>query len=325
MPLEPTVQRLRRIMVLVPWVMASGDPTVEEVCARFDLTAEELAADIDLLMVCGLWPFTPGDLIEAAIEGGRVTIRVPQALDRPPRLTRAEAVALLVAGRAVADLPGIEESDSLRSALGKLARAIAPAEAEGASDLADRVSITLGTPGVEMVASLRSAVAERSRLRIAYWSAGRAEMTEREIDPLLVFGAGGAWYVAAVDHASDEERLFRVDRIREAERTGETFEPPAGFDASRYERGVLFTPSASDVECVIDLAPAAAWLREVVAVDEVTDLPDGGLRLRLRTPHLPWLVRLLLAAGPDATPVEPPALGEEVAAAARRALARYTS
>jgi len=324
MPIQPTAERLRRIMVMVPWVMARGDPPVEEVCERFGLSSDELAADIELLMVCGLWPFTPGDMIDASIEGGRVMIRMPVSrLDRPPRLTSTEAIALLVTGRAVADLPGIEETPSLRSALGKLAAALTPEGAADAEHLADRIAVTFGTAGSEMLASLRAAASERARLSVSYWSAGRAEMTHREIDPLLVFGAQGAWYLVAVDTAAEEIKRFRVDRIRDAARTGETFEVPADFDPAAYQQEPLYAPSPQDMSCVVDVAPAAAWLREVLALDAEEELGDGRLRLRLRTQHLPWLVRFLMIAGIDATPVEPPALADAVRARAAAALARY--
>jgi len=323
MAVEATVERLKRIMVLVPWVMQRGEPTVEDVCRQFGMTGAELAADIDLLMVCGLWPFMPGDYIEAFIEGGRVTISMAHALERPPRLTRREALALLVAGRAVADLPGLDAAASLRSALGKLAAAVSPGDAPHAEDLADRVAMSLGTEGADVLAVLRAAVAERARLRMSYYSAGRDELSSREIDPLLVFGAAGSWYVATHDHLSGEERLFRVDRIKEIERAGERFEPPAGFDASRYQREPLFTAAERDIEVVLDLAPGAAWLAEVVTAEAITKGEAGATRLKLRTPQLPWLVRLLLSAGPDARVVSPPELADALRTAAATALARY--
>ncbi|MGZ4208498.1 MAG: hypothetical protein ACXVQ6_11460, partial [Actinomycetota bacterium] len=124
MPAERTTERLRRILVLVPWVIAHPETTVTELCERFGISREELASDVDVLMMCGLPPFGPGDLIEAFIEGDQITIGMADYLAKPPRLTRGEAIALLVTGRAVAALPGMEEAESLRNALGKLASAV---------------------------------------------------------------------------------------------------------------------------------------------------------------------------------------------------------
>lgn len=323
MPQEPSVARLRRILVLVPWVMANPGASVTEVCRRFGMTREELAADLELLFVCGLPPFGPGDLIEAYIEGDRVVIQMAAYLARPLRLSRAEATALLVMGRAMAELPGLEEAASLRSALSKLERTLSPGEAPSTLDLARRVTVEWDeTPG-ELLAALRDAISERRSLRITYYSAGRDALGERSVDPLLVFGAMGRWYLAAMDRASGEERVFRVDRIRDAAPTGETFAPPEGFDAGKYAEGPLVTPSARDLEAVLDVAPEAAWVREVTPHDAEEALADGWTRLRLRTAHLAWLVRLLLRLGPRARTVAPPELAEAVRQTARRALARY--
>src|SRR5438067_279188 len=166
MPAERTTERLKRILVLVPWVIANPDATVDEVCERFGITRDELASDVDVLMMCGLPPFGPGDLLEAFIEEEHVQIGMADYLAKPPRLTRSEAIALLVMGRAVAALPGLEEAASLRSALGKLAGAVSPGEAERASELADAVAVELGATGDDLLAELRRAVDERGRFRI---------------------------------------------------------------------------------------------------------------------------------------------------------------
>lgn len=323
MPPLRTAERLRRILVLVPWVMRHPGVTVGRVCERFSMTPEELAADLDVLLVCGLPPFGPGDLIEAWIDGDEVVIHTADFLARPPRLTRSEALALLVMGRAVAQLPGLGEAASLAGALDKLERAIAPGAARDAREAAGHISVDLQTAGAQMLAELREAIAERRGLRIVYYTHGRDEIGEREVDPLLVYHLGGNWYLAAFDHRSGEERIFRADRIKEAARTERRFDPPAGFDPARYRDGPLFTPSPRDEEVTIDLSPAAAWIREVTPHDREQDLGDGRVRIELRTPHLAWLVRTILAAGTAAIPVAPPALRDAVQEAARRALASY--
>ncbi|MGZ4242354.1 MAG: WYL domain-containing protein, partial [Actinomycetota bacterium] len=44
MPAERTTERLRRILVLVPWVIAHPETTVTELCERFGISREELAS-----------------------------------------------------------------------------------------------------------------------------------------------------------------------------------------------------------------------------------------------------------------------------------------
>jgi proteasome accessory factor C len=324
MPRVAASPRVERLLSLVPWVMAHTGVTVAEVCERFKITREELAADLDLLFMCGLPPFGPGDLIVAYIEGDQVVIEEADYLARPMRLTRWEAVRLLVTGRALARLEGVFEADSLQRGLEKLEAALSPEEAAAAAALAERVAVELEGTGAEpMLAELRESIADRRRLKITYYSFGRDEISEREIDPYVVFGALGNWYVSAHDHSSEEQRVFRVDRIKEMTVTDETFEPPEGFDAASVARGPLFVPSSHDVEVTLDLAPAAGWVREITPHDRADPLPDGWTRMILRTPHFQWLARLVLRLGEDVRVVGPPELAERVRETAKGTLGRY--
>jgi proteasome accessory factor C len=323
MPRIAATPRLERLLALVPWVMAHQGVTVAEVCDRFKISREELAADLDLLFMCGLPPFGPGDLIVAYIEGDQVVIEEADYLARPMRLTRWEAVRLLVTGRALARLD-LAESGSLQRALSKLEAALSPEEAAAAKGLAERVAVELEGTGAEpMLAELRDATANRRRLKITYYSFGRDELSEREIDPYVVFGALGNWYVSAHDQASGEQRVFRVDRIKEMAVTEDTFALPEGFDPTSVARGPLFVPSARDVEVTLDLAPAAGWVREITPHDRATPLADGWVRMTLRTPHFEWLTRLILRLGSDVRVVSPSELSERLRETARGALERY--
>ncbi|MGH2784337.1 MAG: helix-turn-helix transcriptional regulator [Actinomycetota bacterium] len=324
MPRVAASPRLERLLALVPWVMAHQGVTVAEVCDRFKVTREELAADLDLLFMCGLPPFGPGDLIVAYIEGDQVVIEEADYLARPLKLTRWEAVRLLVTGRALARLEGVPEADSLHRGLAKLEAALEPEEAAAAAALAERVAIELEGTGAEpMLAGLRDAVAGHRRLKITYYSFGRDEISKREIDPYVVFGALGNWYVSARDGSSNEQRIFRVDRIKDMSATGDTFEPPADLDAAAIARGPLFVPSSHDVEITLDLAPAAGWVREITPHDGAEARDDGWTRMTLRTAHLEWLARLVLRLGADVRVVGPEELVALVRETAEKALARY--
>lgn len=323
MPAEPTAARLQRILVMAPWVIAHGSPTVQEVCERFALTPEELAQDLDLLLVCGLPPFGPGDMVEAWIEEDRVIIRMAEWLSRPMKLTQREALALLVSGRAIAKLPGLEEADSLRRALAKLESALPEKDARAATELAGLVEVELDESGAGSLSVLREAISNRRRIEIEYFSYGRNEMTTRKVDPLLVFSALGRWYLVANDLASGEERFFRTDRIKRIGDAGETFERPADLDIESYKRRPLFTPSEEDLEVTLDLEPAAAWVIETVPYERLDEVDGGRRRLTLRTPHLAWLVRMLLSLGDQARVVKPDELVLAVRETATRALARY--
>src|SRR6266540_70362 len=136
--------RLQRLLALVPWVMAHPDSTVDEVCARFAMTREALAADLELLFMSGVPPYGPGDLMEAWIEGERVHIGLADYFARAPRLTWREAAGLYLAGRALASLRELDEHGALERALAKLETVLPSDQLDRIQELASRVSVDLG-------------------------------------------------------------------------------------------------------------------------------------------------------------------------------------
>jgi predicted DNA-binding transcriptional regulator YafY len=59
------------------------------------------------------------------------------------------------------------------------------------------------------------------------------EATEREIDPYGVVYRTGRWYCVGYCHLRTEPRVFRLDRIVEAQLREERFTRPAGSTAWR--------------------------------------------------------------------------------------------
>ena len=47
-------ERLRRLLVMLPWLMERGEVPLAEVAERFRLTESEVAADLELVAMCGL-------------------------------------------------------------------------------------------------------------------------------------------------------------------------------------------------------------------------------------------------------------------------------
>ncbi len=93
---RPAAQdRLARLLAVVPWVAARDGPVIAEVCQRFQVTEQDLLDDLDLLFLCGVYPFTPDALIEVDVADGRVWIRFADYFRRPLRLTAPEGLALL--------------------------------------------------------------------------------------------------------------------------------------------------------------------------------------------------------------------------------------
>jgi proteasome accessory factor C len=306
----PAQDRLGRLLAIVPWVAANDGPTVAEVCERFGVGEAELLADLDLLFLCGVYPFTPDTLIEVDVADGRVWIRFADYFRRPLRLTAPEGLALIGAGAALLAMPGSDPDGALAGALAKL-------EAVLGFTADDAVDVALAPVAANVLETVRAATAGRRKVELDYYSFGRDESSTRVVQPWRVFNATGQWYMSAWCEMAAGERLFRIDRIRSARRLDASFDRPPEADGPT----ALFHPDPAAPAVVLDLQAPAHWIAERYPNEGVEALPDGVLRVRLRVGERAWLERLLLRAGPSATVVE----GDRTVgpAAARRLLARY--
>lgn len=304
--------RMQRLLAMVPWIAAHDGPTLDEVCARFDVTPKELVADLEVMWLVGLPPYTPDALIDVVQEGDRVWIHFADVFDAPQRLTPDQAVALLTAGASVLALPGGEEDSTLARGVAKLA-AVLGVEADQVLD------VDLGLGGADVLDVLRAAVTDHRRVHLDYYSYGRDVRTERDVDPYVVHAQDGSLYLLGHCHLAGGERRFRIDRIASVVLLEEQFDPPAA------EPGVgVFQPDDDDPRVVLDLDPAAAWVVEAYPVEDIQERADGTLRVRLAVAAEAWLERLLVGLGPQATVVDAPdALLDAGRRASERILDRY--
>jgi proteasome accessory factor C len=303
-----TAERLNRILAMLPWVIANPGVTVDEVCERFGYTRQQLLSDLDLVFVCGLPGYGPGDLMVAYVEDDEVYVDMADYFSSSLRLSPREALALLAAGMALTSTghapPGLER------AVDKLARVVVPEAGEVVSvDLA-------GEP--ELVDVLRGAARDHRVVALTYTSLSKGETRERLVEPWSVFTALGNWYLSGFCRAADGERVFRVDRIRTARPTDEGFEPPTDVPSPE----VRYTPSEDDVRAKIRLKPTAGWVAEYYPV-EVLKQDAGGLIVNFSAgdPHVAAL--LLLRLGSAAELLEGDEVGAELGRLRTRILARY--
>jgi proteasome accessory factor C len=309
-------ERLRRLLVMVPYLVRHPGTEISELGRLFGVDEGELLEDLGRLFLSGLPPYGPGDLIGVDIEDGRVWIDMADYFSKPLRLTRPEALALYLRGTELSAAPGIEQAPALSSAVDKLGEALGPGTL---GELAGHVEAAAGGRPAQALDTIRSAVESNERLRIAYYAQSTAETTEREIDPESVFLAIGHWYVVSWDHRSEEERLFRADRIRSAEPTGERFEPRGLEGAGRP----LYTPSERDVDVRLRLGPDARWIAEYYATADVRELEDGRLEVTLPAARFEWIARVILRQGEDVEVIDPKVLKDRVRELAHRTRKRY--
>ena len=310
-----SVDRLGRLLNLVPYLLARPGIRVADAADDLGISERQLREDLELLWVCGLPGYGPGDLIDMAFDGDRVTVTYDAGIDRPLRLTQDEALALVVALRMLAETPGTGTRDAIERALAKIENA--------AGDLADApVAVRLPADD-ERLDEIRTAVEGGHALHLTYYTAARDETTDRVVDPLRVLMVGGRAYLEAWCRRAEATRMFRVDRIDAFTVLDEPAAPPPHVDLHDVSDGV-FHPTPDLPLVTLRVGRGSRWITEYYPCEEVRR--DGHEWLvTMRVTDLGWAQRLLLGLGPDVTVVGPAELVERIRAQAATALDQYAA
>lgn len=309
--------QVERLLLLVPYLQAHDGATVPDVASRFEVSPEQLLKDLKVLWMCGLPGGLPGDLIDIdmdAAEGeGVIHLSNADYLSRPMRFTPDEAMSLLVALQAVAEVATGEQAAAVASAVGKL-RVLAGDVA------ADQVAIRVSSGWAPLREQLAGAIAAGRRVQLTYDGLTRGVTTRPLVDPVSIVMRDGTAYLRAWSVERDDWRTYRLDRIDGVDVTDEAAgghgEPPP-MGQTWFDGGADAVPSVT-----LRLSPGAAWITEYYPTTSVTTDGDDTVAV-LPVADPAWLTGRLLRLGAGAVVVEPAGAGADAAERAREALAGY--
>ncbi len=297
-PIRP--ERFARLVTLAGILIESAREghklDLAELCARLQVTDQELRQDVDVLNVVN---FGGGSyVLYAEVQGDQIEVDPEPYGDnfaRPARLLPLEAKALVAA----IDLIGEHLPEgSLASARQKIVDAL------GQDPAHEGLQITTAKGDDSEIARVVSkAIAEHRLLAIEHYKEEVDEFTERRVEPYKLMNGQEGWYVHAWDPEKDDTRSFRLDRIRSATALDETFEPRPGIEPDIH--GWPRTGEVADARLArVWMEPdRARWAREDKRV--VAELADGAVIVELPYAGHRYLARELLKEAGDAVVLEP--------------------
>jgi proteasome accessory factor BC len=311
-------ERFARLVTLASILIDAGRAQrpldAAHLMTELNVSEQELREDISVLNVVNFGAGTYVLYAEILPDG---TIEVDpepygDSFARPARLLPVEAKALVAA----IDLIGehIPEG-SLASVREKVVAALGEDPAHEGLQVA-----APGGDDAEIAAVASRAIANRRLLSFEYYKENEDEFTTREVEPYALINGREGWYLACYDPSRGDVRHFRLDRIKSAHVTDETFEPRPDVDPAADVDG---WPRTGEVPASrrarVWISPdRARWAREERTV--VAELEDGSLVVELGFAGVDWLTREVLKEAGDAV-----VLGPEDARAAVRADAQAIS
>lgn len=324
------VARVARLPRVLERLIAEPDGIpLATLAAELDVPAEELrvdlmayyTADVDSDLLMGLtrpevleFLGPDGDTVDPN-QADVVRISEGRPLDElgVQYVDASELALVYTAARALLDIE--PDNEDLAEALAVLTATMGVPLAEGAADVPEIPRWN------RPLVPLQQAQAARRQVRISYSRAWRPGAGERVIEPYRLVQTRRGWEVDA-GPLDDQGRMrtYLLSNIREAELLDTTFELPDDLSARlarQRERTVV------DVV----LPHSGRWAADMYAEDvEVLQADEEVVKLRLGLlPPLEQRVgMLLLAAGPEAFVVDPPALDSAGAVLAEELLTHHS-
>ena len=246
-------------------------------------------------------------------------------------ITEAEMFALLVAQKAITQYQGTPFHQPLAAAFRKLTSQLDRRLRFTLGSLDDALSFRPFAPedtDLKVFAVITRALKECRELRFLYRNFGAPRGRRRRAHPYHLACINNQWYLFAFDVNRQDLRTFVLTRLTQPEITRQRFVKPRDFDLDKYLRGSFSVYTGrGDYEVVLEFD---AWAAESIrgrrwhGSQELTELPGGRMRLRMRLSSLKEVDRWVLSWGAHVTVVKPKALALRLCQMALEVRRRYT-
>lgn len=310
------LQALVRSLNLIPYFRNHPGQTPMEAATDLGMTPAELKDAVDRLFCSGVGRHTE-DLIDLSFDyRDGIQIYNDQGLTQALRLTPTEAGALLLTLESLEAMPGLIDTEAVKSAAAKLREIMDEKTAAIYDSLADT------DPHESQVqATLASAVDKRHRVRFKYWSASSNQEKERTVDPARIFIYESEPYLVAWEESLKAHRTFRLDRIQEVETLAEKayphlreldFDPEQPF-AMRHAK-----------KATLEIHPDFTWLAEQHDIDLGETLKNGHVAATMPIGSEEWFIRFALSQADRVRVTSPDSLVKAITDRRLAALGSYT-
>jgi predicted DNA-binding transcriptional regulator YafY len=301
--------------------------TAEQMAGQLEVSIRTIYRYIDILCASG------APIVSEAGHGGGFSL-LPSFDDGVPLFFDRTELKAMVHGLMLTRQANYPYADSLQTALRKIEHRLLDAEREELKRQTEGIGVIPPSARPDqsrLLKMLEQAVVERRTVSVRYTKAERGELREQEriLDPYGLLYRMGLWYLAAYCRTRRDERIFRVDRIREVVLTGETFERSGDVSVQEiYMRHAKGPPDADEAaiavilhsgdESVLDQICNQWFLRKYVR-----GRSEGEARLRLpQETAMNLLPYILLSFGRGVRVAEPPSLRQAMSDLAQD-LAKY--
>jgi predicted DNA-binding transcriptional regulator YafY len=246
-------------------------------------------------------------------------------------VTEGELLALLVAQRALQQYRGTPFHRQLQVAFEKLTGGLRDRISFSPADELRAVSfknIGFGKTDLAVFNALSGAVLRQAEVTFDYRKPGDAKKSARRVRPYHLANRENFWYLVGFDLERQALRTFALPRIADVVVTKESFTRPADFSPEKFfasALGVLGGPGDYRVAIRFDVTVAERIReREWHESQEMRELPNGALELRMRLGALTEVEQWVLSWGANAEVLAPAQLRDSIRKTATALARKYS-
>jgi proteasome accessory factor B len=235
------------------------------------------------------------------------------------QISERELLALLVARKALEQYRGTPFHRQLEASFEKLTGGLKDRITFSPADELQSVSfknVGLGKADLTVFNALSGATLRQHEVEFDYRKPGETGSARRRVQPYHLAHRENLWYLVGFDSERAALRTFALPRISNPAVLRATFVRPADFSPEKFFANALGVLGGErDYRVVIRFSAEVSDRvreREWHESQEMRNLPDGRLELRLRLGALPEIERWVLTWGGDAEVVQPKELRDRL-------------
>ncbi|HEY0248827.1 MAG TPA: YafY family protein [Gryllotalpicola sp.] len=312
-----------RVLQLLELLQSAEMRSVTELADRLEVNERTVRRYVQQLRDVGV----PVESVRGRYGGYRLSAGYRMA---PLILSDEEAVAVFLGlsrAQAASDPPDL----AAQIALAKIRRLLPATSASRLTTLMEAAALSPSGPGdtpeAGVLLTVSDAVRERRPLDLRYRDADGTP-SRRTVHPYDLIAYSGRWYLRALDVDRQEERTFRIDRIRSARALVGSFASSGtpdplprlidGFAVAEYPWHILLRIRATEEQIRMHLPASIAVLQPLD--DSGSGYAASWRRVEIRAKRLDWLPAVIAELDGEVIIDEPDELRKVFRSAATRLL-----
>ncbi|MCI8798841.1 MAG: YafY family transcriptional regulator [Lachnospiraceae bacterium] len=309
-----------RLLNIIYVLMKKGTVTAGELAERFEVSVRTIYRDVESLNLAGIPVYARKG------KNGGICLMETFVLDK--LLVSEEEQQQILAALVSLRETGAEEEEEILKRLGDFFR-MEPVNwvAIDFSDWSGRRN--------DLFVQIKKAILGRHVMTFDYY--GRhGEMRSRTVEPVQLLFKEYTWYVKAFCRTRQDERLFKVLRMKRIRVLEETFDRKdekmsESLTSEPQSQNVQSESMVSEQDSQDIPLEITLWIDKGEAYriydrfeeDEITILPSGDFEIHMKCYMDDWVYGLILSFGPAARVLEPRQVREEIGRRIRRMAESY--